>query len=69
MLRDEGEAYAEKLRSAGVAVQHRRFLGQMHGFFTLVDVLPGADDGLSYVSEEIDKHALRTHCSSEVTAP
>ena len=38
MLRDEGEAYAERLAEAGVAVDHRRFPGQMHGFFTLLIV-------------------------------
>ncbi|MHA6626386.1 alpha/beta hydrolase [Pseudonocardia sichuanensis] len=56
VLRDEGEAYAEKLRAAGVPVVHRRFPGQMHGFFTFVNVLPGAAAGLAYVSEQIDKH-------------
>jgi acetyl esterase/lipase len=56
VLRDEGEAYAEKLRAAGVAVQHRRFPGQMHGFFTFVNVLPGAEASMSYVSGQINEH-------------
>ena len=55
VLRDEGEAYAERLRAAGVPVQHRRFAGQMHGFFSMVNVLPGAAAGLEYVAAEIDK--------------
>ncbi len=55
-LRDEGEAYAEKLRAAGVPVESRRFPGQMHGFFTMVGVLPGHDDGLSYVVEHLERH-------------
>ncbi|TCK22437.1 alpha/beta hydrolase [Pseudonocardia endophytica] len=55
-LRDEGEAYAEKLRAAGVDVESRRFPGQMHGFFTMVGVLPGHDAGLSYVVEFLEKH-------------
>lgn len=56
VLRDEGEAYAEKLRAAGVPVQSRRFEGQMHGFFTMVNVLPGAAAGLEYTAEQIDRH-------------
>ncbi|MDT7710839.1 MAG: acetyl esterase [Pseudonocardiales bacterium] len=55
-LRDEGEAYAEKLRAAGVKVEHRRFAGQMHGFFTMVNVLPGSAAGVDYVVEQVDRH-------------
>jgi acetyl esterase len=54
-LRDEGEAYAEKLRAAGVKVESRRFLGQMHGFFTMVNVLPGQRDGMDYVVEHVER--------------
>lgn len=56
VLRDEGEAYAEKLRAAGVAVTHRRFDGQMHGFFTMVNVLPGSAAGLDFVVEQLDQY-------------
>jgi acetyl esterase len=55
-LRDEGEAYADKLRAAGVPVQHQRFDGQMHAFFTMVNVLPGAAAGMDYVVGHIDRH-------------
>ena len=59
-LRDEGEAYADRLREAGVPVQHQRFAGQMHAFFTLVNVLPGAADGLDYVAVSVDRHLAAT---------
>jgi acetyl esterase/lipase len=55
VLRDEGEAYAERLRAAGVDVVHRRFAGQMHGFFALVNVLPASAAGMDYVVEAIDR--------------
>jgi acetyl esterase len=55
VLRDEGEAYAERLRQAGVAVRHQRFAGQMHGFFSMVDLLPGSAAGMDYVVEAIQR--------------
>jgi len=55
VLRDEGEAYAERLRAAGVDVSHKRFAGQMHGFFALVNVLPASADGLDFVVEAIKR--------------
>jgi len=42
-LRDEGEAYADKLRSLGVPVTNTRYDGQIHGFFTMVGMMPAAD--------------------------
>lgn len=40
-LRDEGEAYAKRMRAAGVPVEARRYDGQIHGFFAN----PAIDDG------------------------
>jgi acetyl esterase len=56
VLRDEGELYVTRMLKARVPVEHRRFAGQMHGFFTMVGALPGADAGMDYVVEQIDSH-------------
>jgi acetyl esterase len=53
VLRDEGQAYAGRLRDAGVPVQERVFEGQMHAFFSLVGVLPGSYAGIDYVAEAL----------------
>lgn len=42
-LRDEGEAYAKKLREAGVTVQMKRYDGMNHGFFNLPGLVAKAD--------------------------
>jgi acetyl esterase len=42
ILRDEGQAYAERLAVAGVPVVTRVVKGQMHGFLANVNLLPAA---------------------------
>ena len=42
-LRDEGDEYAHRLKEAGVAVTHRNFPGQFHGFFTMGKLLQQAN--------------------------
>jgi acetyl esterase len=39
-LRDEGEAYANRLRQAGVASSNTRYGGLFHGFFNMGAILP-----------------------------
>jgi acetyl esterase len=50
VLRDEGEIYATRLLKSGVPARHHRFAGQMHGFFTMTGILPGADAGMDFVA-------------------
>ena len=46
-LRDEGFAYADRLRAARVPVEHRHYGSQIHGFFTFVNLLDDADQAVS----------------------
>jgi len=46
-LREEGFAYAERLRAARVPVEHRHFGSQIHGFFTFVNLLDDADKAVN----------------------
>jgi acetyl esterase len=39
-LRDEGQAYAEKLRQAGVDVVYREYPGEIHAFVSLTKAIP-----------------------------
>src|SRR5262245_60704800 len=39
-LRDEGHAYADRLRAAGVDVVYREYTGQIHAFVSLTKVIP-----------------------------
>lgn len=52
VLRDEGEAYAQRLQQAGVAVDFKRHAGQMHGFFTVL-ALPGSEGGYQQVVKAV----------------
>jgi acetyl esterase len=53
VLRDEGELYATRLLKSGVPTQHRRFAGQLHGFLTMVNMLPGSDLAIQYIGESL----------------
>jgi acetyl esterase len=54
VLRDEGELYVARLLKAGVTTKHFRVPGQMHGFFTMVNMLPGNQVGIDFVVDAIN---------------
>jgi acetyl esterase len=58
-LRDEGEAYAERLAAAGVPVRAQRYAGAFHGFLAFDAQLDVARRGQADVAE-----ALRTLAAS-----
>jgi acetyl esterase/lipase len=57
-LRDEGVAYAERLRSGGVAVRRRSFDTMLHGFLMMGGVSPAALEAGEAIAREVGE-ALR----------
>ena len=53
VLRDDGERYAGLLRESGVAVEVREFAGQMHGFMSMIGVLPASETAIDFVAQRI----------------
>lgn len=54
-LRDEGEAYAERLIAADVEVEVRRFDGLVHGFFSQAGVIEAAREGVDLAVKALRK--------------
>ncbi len=52
-LRDEGEAYAAKLKEAGVKVIQHRYEGMTHGFFQMGGLLAPANRAMEEVGEAL----------------
>jgi acetyl esterase len=54
-LRDEGEAYAARLRDAGVPVTVTRYAGMFHGFIRMTRILDKARTGLDEIASSLQK--------------
>jgi acetyl esterase len=52
-LRDEGEAYAERLREAGVPTTLTRYDGQVHGFVGLFEVFDQGKTALAQLAQAL----------------
>lgn len=59
-LRDEGRQYADALRSAGVAVDHREFGSLIHGFVNFFPVGGGSATAMAESISALRAHLART---------
>ena len=54
-LRDEGEAYAQRLADAGVMVHTRRYAGVSHEFFGLAGAVSKAKDAVDFAVDNLQQ--------------
>jgi acetyl esterase len=54
-LREEGEAYAAKLKAAGVPVTRTRYAGTIHGFVSMADNLDKGKEAIEQVVSAVKK--------------
>ncbi len=54
-LRDEGEAFAARLKESGVPVTTKRFEGQIHGFISMGKIIQDAHVAVQDVAAELKK--------------
>ncbi|WP_406700326.1 alpha/beta hydrolase [Singulisphaera sp. Ch08] len=52
-LRDEGEAYAARLRAFSVPVEHKRFDGMIHGFFQMAGIMDQGKTAIQYAASAL----------------
>jgi acetyl esterase len=60
-LRDEGRAYAARLRQAGVATHHHEERTLTHGFFNMVGVIPAARAASLSIARALHAGLRRPH--------
>ncbi|WP_036468323.1 alpha/beta hydrolase [Mycobacterium genavense] len=60
-LCDESEAYAAAMQAAGVAVEYRRYDGQVHPFLYMAGVVDDAVDARRFIGEALRRVMKSTH--------
>lgn len=63
-LRDEGEAYARRLKQAGVPARYSRYNGMIHGFFSMEGLVDRARDAINEAAaalQEAFEPSRRSH--------
>jgi acetyl esterase len=58
-LRDQGLAYAARLKADGVPVTEHMYDGEVHAFFTFVNIFEDGDDAVSKVAADV-RDAVKT---------
>jgi acetyl esterase len=59
VLRDEAEAYAQRLRDAGVEVEARRYAGMTHGFARMINLVDDANGAVTDAARAIRERTKR----------
>lgn len=54
-LRDEGEAYADRLKAAGVTVECRRYPGMLHGFLLMPTLVAEAEEAFVQIGHALNR--------------
>jgi acetyl esterase len=52
-LRDEGRAFAERLKAEGVSAHYEEFAGMIHSFFGMTDTLAAARDAMQLAADQL----------------
>jgi acetyl esterase len=58
-VRDDGRAYAVKLRQAGVEVEYEEWPGTIHGFALMRSVTPATDELIARIAGFVTRHWAR----------
>jgi len=67
-FRDEGEAYAERLRAAGVRVRCERHAGQIHYFYAMAQAIPAAHAAAALIGARM-REAFEAAAPTELVRP